>query len=444
MFWPSFGAGSTTLRDKNQRMQTRIRFNRTGEVVPLSTATSDSAARKKWLAPHAGSATVSCLCAEPPIPMTVAHRQVGTETWYLCAADREAAKRHAPWCRAQSDAADAKPRPDDEAAGPGIEVDEGGVTVIGGFAREWREAVPSDRQRDARSDPGSAERHRHPTLALLLWAMWGQAGLNVWKPSFTGKRHYAATRHRLLEAAQRIHIQGRSSWRLSEDLFMPPVWNQADRRESVSFHGAVDQALRDKRVLFILGEMRATMADEGGGMRLMLRHSRMQIHIPPGLAARLETASAQWAGGLGGVTQDDRRIVLARVKSVAGLEDVACIDAVVMRVTQNGIPIESSHEAAVAHLLSEQGRAFIKPFQIGNPQHWLASRMRRLGVVPDFVINDCFPAVFGEIFGRMGDPAYKERADEKVLIYRQSRTPHWVWDTSASSRPPDFPLPEGD
>lgn len=373
--------------------------------------------------------------------MTVAHRQVGTETWYLCAADREAAKRHAPWCRAQSDAADAKPQPDDEAAEPGIEVDEGKVTVIGGFAREWREAVPTDRQRDARRDRASSERHRHPTLTLLLWAMWGQAGLNVWKPAFTGKRHYAATRHRLLEAAQRIHIQGRSPWRLSEDLFMPPVWNQADRRESVSFHGEVDQALRAKRVLFIAGELRAITALDGGQLQLQLRHSRMRLGVPPGLAARIEAAVAQWPGGVREGVPEERRVVLARVKSAGGLDAATCVDAAVMRTTHDAIPIESSHEAAVAGLLIDQNRSFIKPLQIGNPQKWLQARMRRLGVVPDFVLNDCFPAVFAEIFGRMDDPEYRERAEEKVLIYQQSRTPYWVWNTAASSEPPGFPPP---
>ncbi|MHB1701927.1 MAG: DUF1173 family protein [Acidobacteriaceae bacterium] len=423
-------------------MQSRIRFNRTGEIVPLSVATADPSARKQWLAPHAGSATVSCLCAEPPIPMTVAHRQVGTETWYLCAADRETAKRHAPWCRAQSDAVDAKPQVEDIEHEPSIEVDEGGVTIIGGFARDWRESeadpkpVKPDRTREA------AKSRTHPTLTLLLWALWGQAGLNVWKPSFAGKRSYAITRHRLLDAAQRIRIQGRSDWKLSEDLFMPPVWNPQDRHESVDFHREVDRALRARRVVFVLGDLRAVADDADGGLRLMLRHSRMQMKAQPGLAARLEKQTSQWAGGLRGIPQDERRMVLVRLKSTDGSDQAICIDAVLMRTSYEAIPVESSHEAVVAGRLIEQGRSFIKPLAAGNPQHWMQARMRRLGVVPDFVINDCFPAVFGEVFGLMNDPEYRERADEKILIYRQSNTPYWAWDTSASREPPPFPLPD--
>lgn len=420
-------------------METRIRFNRTGESLPLSVATADPAARKKWLAPHTGSATVSCLCAEPPIPMTVAHRQVGTETWYLCAADREAAKRHAPWCRSQSDAANAKPRVDDNESEPTIEVDASGATIQGGFARAWREADETMHPEKIRAERAPSGPRAHPTLTLLLWALWSQAGLNVWKPSFAGKRGYLLTRHRLLEAAQRIRIHGGSDWKLIEDLFMPPVWNQQDRRESVAFHQAVDQALRERRVIFILGELRGVEARDGGAMQLLLRHSRMRMHVPPGLAARIESAAAQWPGGIVGDLHDDRRMILARVKSVAGLEDIACIDAALLRANSNAIPIESSHEATVAALLADQERSFIKPFQVGNPQKWMESRMRRLGVVPDFVINDCFPAVFAEVFGMMKDPAYRERADEKVLIYQQSRTPYWVWNTSAANAPHTFP-----
>jgi hypothetical protein len=69
--------------------------------------------------------------------------------------------------------------------------------------------------------------------------------------------------------------------------------------------------------------------------------------------------------------------------------------------------------------------------------------MDALRVAPDYVLTDVFPGVFCEVLGRMSDPEYRARAEEKLEIYRSAGIPTWVWDVSMGADPPALPESTG-
>lgn len=420
---------------------TSIKVRRTGQVVDVLVATADAEARKRLLAPHHGSATVECMCAQPPIPMTVAHRTIPTETWYLVAADREQAKRHAPDCLARHDNVDAAGAPKEAAPMPRI--DATGVTLSAGFLREWRE--PKGR---TAALPPTQSNHHDPSdassrtgLGALLGMLWSQAGLNEWKPAFAGKREWGVVRHRLLDAAARIRSGHDGTWALSDDLFVPPQYDSRDARAkaaSEAFHGALQIALDRRRIVFMLGEIRSTTTLPDGGLTLRLHHALPSITVPQSLKVDLEHAASSH-GGWVGAGRDDRRAILARIRRDRDGECIVCIDAGLLRVDGNAIPFSSSDEHRVAALLVEQGRTFAKPFTQGNAVSWWSKKMDAIGVKPGYVLTDIFPGVFGEVFGCTNDPKRRECVAETLATYRIAGVPIWSWDASVDLDPPPFP-----
>lgn len=423
---------------------TLIRVRRTGQILDVRDATSSPEARKRLLAPHRGSATVECLCANPPIPMTVAHRTIPSETWYLVAADREEAKRHAPDCLARHDSASTSAPTTQEPAGLSSIIDESGVTLSQAFLRKWQECSVEEKaaRRQSKSDNQEAAAHRF-SLSGLLWMLWSQAGLNLWKPVYAGKREWDMVRFRLRDAASRIRSAKDRDWTLAEDLYVPPQYNSREAKSkaaSEAFHGSLNAALAKRRVVFVLGEIKSAIKRTDGSLALRLHNALPSIEIvaPPGLASDLERAASSW-GGLIADERTDRRILLSRVRQAADGASISCVGAGLMRVDANAIPFDSSYERRVAALLVEQGRGFAKPFAQGNAPSWWAKKMDALGVAPDYVLTDLFPGVFCEVFGRMSDPTYRVRAEEKLATYQRTGVPLWMWDPSTDTNPPPFP-----
>ncbi|MHB1642071.1 MAG: hypothetical protein ACYCS8_05350, partial [Acidithiobacillus sp.] len=131
-----------------------IKFIRTGQVMPLEVVTATAENREHYLKPFTGSATVECLCAHPPVPMTVAHRRVGTETWYLCPSAASEKHRHAEWCPLHigvgNDAADSLDAP------PAVTVEDDRTIIRGGFTRTWAEARPGATSGAERAEAGQS------------------------------------------------------------------------------------------------------------------------------------------------------------------------------------------------------------------------------------------------------------------------------------------------
>jgi hypothetical protein len=425
-----------------------IRFVRTGQAIPLEIATGTADGRQRYLKPFTGSATVECLCADPPVPMTVAHRRVGTETWYLCPASSTEKHRHAEWCPLRINADDG--HTDNLDAPPAVTVEEGQTVIRGGFPRTWQEAKPVVTRKIEPSEKGHSSGAPHTSLTVLLWALWSQSELNVWKPAFNGKRFYGSLRGRLLSGARKITLENgrRTTWLLADNLSIPPPWSAKDparKTASAQFEAKLRVQLSNHQILLLGGQFRKIdESDVAGGRMLYLAHFRQGLWLPPGLVQRLEKSVRQWSGGIAG-EEGDNRFVLAqiRAKSIMGIKDVMpdieCIACSVERFSKDWIPIDSRHEQNLCDKLVAEGREFAKPFTQANRKDWISGLCNKLGVVPDFVLTDRKPAVFMEVLGRMNEADYQLRTAAKMAIYQRTGRPVWSWDVLNTSRIPELP-----
>lgn len=434
-----------------------IRFKPTGRMMPLSLATATAEDREHFLKPFTGSGTVECLCVDPPVPMTVAHRRVGAETWYLCQASATEKHRHAEWCplRINAENGDA----DNLDAPPAVTVEEAHTVIRGGFSRTWQEVKPgvTSKATDP-SEKGHSSSTPNASLTVLLWALWSQSELNVWKPAFEGKRFYGALRGRLFSGARKIVLERRrTAWSLADDLNIPPPWSakdQAQKAQCAQFETALRAKLTQRQIVFVAGQFRKIEeADKEGGRMLYLAHFRHGLWLPPGLAQRLERATRLWAGGLSGkplqgakpLQEATPRFVIARVRAKkeaigkGNMPEMECLDLAMERFSKEWLPLDSEHERRLCERLVTEGRSFVKPFTQGNRKDWISGLCHKLGVVPDFVLTDRKPAVFMEVLGRMNEPDYQLRTAEKMAIYQRTGRPVWSWDVLQTDRIPDLP-----
>jgi hypothetical protein len=436
---------------------TLIKFIRTGAIEPLALVNESPESREKYLKPFHGRATVACLCADPPIPMTVAHRKVGTESWYLCQASREGKNRHADWCPLHTNAAEDESLEVDEQT-PSCTVSDDGVVIHAKSARTWIEQKEGEKGEKSRASGtasarsgAAAPRHARVSLTTQLQILWSQADLNVWKKSFEHKRHYGPVRYWLTAAAGHIAFgEGDSAWTLQDDLFIPPPWNPnsvQSKAESKKFRMGLRARLMEHAVVFLAGTLKTVEEPDknAGCLTLRLKHFKVGLQVPPELAQQLEKASTPWAGGILGAGEDNS-FVLARVRAAdihnvkhEEMPGIICVDLVIQRLSKDWIPVDSENERRIAGALVAEGREFVKPFSEGNKKGWVGGLCKKLGLIPDFVLTDIKPAVFMEVLDRMDKRDYRLRAEVKLEKYRGINNPCWTWDVMDQEECPPFP-----
>lgn len=426
-----------------------IRFVKTGQVIPLEIATATSEGREQYLKPFTGSATVECLCVDPPVPMTVAHRRVGVETWYLCPASATTKHLHAEWCPLQINSGSAQT--DTLEAPPAVVVEENQTIIRGGFKTAWQEARPGAIEKSDNHDGIEKRTTRESPMTLFMWALWSQSELNVWKPAFRGKRFYGQLRWRLLSGTKKITLFDNRNKPISPDEYfhIPPAWSAKDparKAECAKFESMLRAKLCAHKIIVLAGQLRKFEdTDDAGGHMLYLAHFRHGLWLPPGLSQKLEKSVQQWAGGIAG-KEGDNRFVFAEIRAksmpILGgtMPDIECIDCSIGRFSKDWIPVDSQHEQRICDQMVAEDREFVKPFTKANRKDWISGLCNKLGVTPDFVLTDRKPAVFMEVLGRMKDDAsYRARTAAKMGIYRETQRPVWVWDTSQLSDPPMLP-----
>lgn len=105
------------------------------------------------------------------------------------------------------------------------------------------------------------------------------------------------------------------------------------------------------------------------------------------------------------------------------------INAALMVVTADYIPVDSSHEARVTNSLIKAGRKFVKPLQVDD------------GIMPDFILTDTQPWCYMEVWG-MATPEYLKRKAIKQAEYKKRKIPLWEWDVLHQVSIPPFPAPK--
>ena len=106
------------------------------------------------------------------------------------------------------------------------------------------------------------------------------------------------------------------------------------------------------------------------------------------------------------------------------------VDAVMMRVTQHWIPVDSSYEAAVARQLVQADRSFVRPLRYDNHRLALPQFILCDGVGHDRIAMD----VYGS--GVPGTAKLMEHDRQRAAALGMG---WWHWDASQQPTPPDIP-----
>lgn len=274
------------------------------------------------------------------------------------------------------------------------------------------------------------------TLLGLLSLMWTEAGLNVWYPNMVGKRTDSLVRYRLLETAKSIRT-GRNC--VADHLFIglsdPKLAAAGTQLQRLS-----SPEMSDKR-LFILSVLPRYDASKHelplkflplrnfGGLPLIFFNSDGHWE---NVKKRFVSEYAAWKAG--------ERIVAFVLTSPAAVTgrgpSVRAHQIVLMHVSDNWIPLDSSYEAIVAKKLDASKRQYVKPMRYD------ASVSE---VFPDFYLLDTkadkpFPM---EVFG-MATPSYLARKELKKDYYNREYGPYgwWYWDAASVSDPESAVLPQ--
>ena len=367
---------------------------------------------------------IHCHCHEgrglagpaPPLRLTPVRR----ETTYHLRRDPDDADRHHEDCRHFT-------LPLGQLAQLGLQAEalrvseEGALRILVDFGL----AESSDR-----SQPPSISTYRHAdgreqvtrsraSLLGLLHLMWTKAGLHRHDPA---RMPRLGPWERLRQVASRTvpnNMRSLSEYGLASILLLP----------TSAVEQAGDQVRRNRAKLFESHGKRRVMfacqlsaqqleSRNGGGFADLYETFGVGVSVHgdliesalkqfPSERAALRAGQAVIAFGVAKVRERDRGGHAATVERM-----------VLMGVTDWYVPVESSHERALAERLEAAGRAYLKPLRHD------ADTL----VHPDFVLTDTAAPVALEVYG-MNTPEYLARKAEKQALYAD-RLPgqHWHWD----------------
>ena len=137
--------------------------------------------------------------------------------------------------------------------------------------------------------------------------------------------------------------------------------------------------------------------------------------------------------------QDDRVVGLFKIAALKNkVDQLRILDAGLLRVTPDWIPVHSSYESILARALVGQQRYFQKPLRYDADTET---------VFPDFLLTDCGAVpVPLEVFGFTNNPTYESRKQAKLNYYRSLDAPFWCWDVTLHGKTendlPPLPKPQ--
>lgn len=409
-----------------------------GRRVALSEIERSHDSRACYLAPYHGTnGQVACLCHREGIPLGVGRRTVPAEIYYLYPLHRTDPARHAFGCPHRGHITTGAPGSDTK---PVIEVLDDRINVnLAAPSYHGEERATPQQSAQPRTDDRTRSAAAHGKLLTLLEVLWSHAELNLWRPYFTGRRHYPVVRHRLREAAADILIKRRP---LAPVFFMPPVFNdsaasrQAEEQEHAAFLQELTADPKGRRWIgYVAGVLREVRPAQRGGRAIQLAHTHRTVWCTEELWQRLRK---RWFSDAANAERPaDTVFVLMRVEPRLGkkgawlaLEDLAALP---LADRQCWIPVDSHYERALARRLVDQARAFRKPL----PAESIPGQLR-----PAFVLEDRADRMHLEVLGVMNDPEYRAHIVAKRAAYAKDDQPVWWWDTTHQSVPPELPPPD--
>jgi hypothetical protein len=267
-------------------------------------------------------------------------------------------------------------------------------------------------------------------LLGLLHYLWDEAGLNLWKPAFAGKRRASLAYWLLNNAADNVWA---GKVKLVDQLLLPAFG--ADTREADRNRTRAAAALDAKYRMLLVAPLAAFTQERCDGMSRQLKiggfHGMPMAFMLGGLwdstMRRFPLAIAGWRKG-------HATVAIAQVELRQGAKGVyaSVIDMALMSITAEFIPVESGYERIVADQLVAQCRSFAKPLRYdANADQ----------VLPDFILTDTAREVPLEVFGR-DDVEYLRRKMEKIAYYdeKYGKDGWWRWDGAADGAVSNLPV----
>jgi len=252
------------------------------------------------------------------------------------------------------------------------------------------------------------------TLLGLLHLVWTQAGLNLWHPAWRDSRKPLTVASRIRSAASRI----RTSKLQLDEILVTASFRKGGLKEKgeAAISRAKDGSLR-LVCIAPLQQYKAKWTGKSVPMEsaLALPMVTMSDAVWNQTSRRFAREIAAWEAGASIVAVGQFAMVGTPERSRWEWQEVA-----LMRVTERGIPVDSSYEDTMESKLASEDRAFEKPLRFDADE---------AEVLPDFILLDTDPETVIEVFG-MNTPEYATRRDAKLAYYQanQSKVALWIWD----------------
>ncbi len=270
------------------------------------------------------------------------------------------------------------------------------------------------------------------TLKGLLHFLWTQAALNTWSPGMEGKRNVGVVHHHVMRVAANTYA-GRI--RLAQNLIVATP-TSAGQQAGYNKAKTLD-AVGHRRRLVVVAPLAQHQEGMDGASLLPISafHGIPQLTLDEGIWHALERSFGReldaWRAGnpVVAIVQTDPP------KSSGGTVRAQVVDAALMHVTREWIPVDSGYEALIADQLVASKRRFEKPLRFDAGED---------ATFPDFWLKDMESAMPLEIWG-MASAEYQARKAEKAAYYdgTYGKDGWWSWNAAIGDPVPDFPPKAG-
>ncbi|WP_275466268.1 DUF1173 family protein [Streptomyces noursei] len=370
------------------------------QIVPLEDLKEDPGAHSQlFVRAKVEVGYAECLCQSHGLRLVIRCSSAGR---YHLAGWPGEGERHAAHCRFSKLAPSLSGRSGYTTAA--IRVSAEGTSIR--FVSPLQRQLDSAGHRSGSGVQSEASTRKAVSLVGLLHWFWEEAQLTAWHPRWR-KRNWWVAASRLRQQAAEGVLNGRP---LQEVVYVVPPYRPQDAarigEDFQRFQSRLGRHGNEERRGLMIGEIKS-VAPTQWGVRLNLCHMRSPLFASAALADRVQV-SYRSAFSAAGEAVSARKIGIFLVeRSPRGYLTV--VDMAAMLTSRTYIPCDSSNEVSMSNALTEHNRAFKKPLRYDQAEM----------VFPDFVLVDCDPAEYVEVYGIRGQEAYERRKRAKQLIYRR-------------------------
>ena len=367
-----------------------------------------------------------CLCAEPGLPMYIAH----LETTYVIKRMPDSGASHGPGCESYEAPPGLSGR--GEVDGQAIEHDDEG-TVNLKLAFSLRHNNPAEIENESTSKTTAKTSGTRLTLRGLLHYLWDESKLSHWKPEMQGKRSWFAVRSALVEAIESKETKSAS---LKDILYIPEVFDEAKRNDIASrrirsLSPIMGTGRSGKKLMLLVGEL-DRISPATFGFALKIKHlPDFPLVMGAGLNKNFEKVF-QSTKNLWEYIPNSHLIVIATFviddKGIPTVEEMC-----VMLTTPEWLPVDNIIEQQLIGALVTEKRSFQKQLRYNLPPD---------KPIATAVLTDCDNAplaMYIDVDDLVGRWASTVAVNEVV---KSNSVQTWMWVPREGTQP-DLPPKKG-